>query len=183
MTDRVSDDRVAGLKNARELVVQLVQNDELSLAITVNDVFTKMLLLSAASYCESRTIDILIKLYEDRCGGGKTALAEFVKSQALNRKYYQLFDWDARNTNRFFGMFGSGFREYMQAKLENNSEYKDRVKAFLELGKMRNEIVHENLATFNLGKNADEIFSLYRDSQLFLDMIDTEIRLYISSGS
>ena len=167
---------IAGLVRAREQIRQLVQAGEPSLAATVDDVFKKTLLLSAASYCESRLTEILLSLYESKCGGS-VALSEFVRNQALGRKYHQLFNWEANNANQFFGLLGEDFKAHMLGKLKANSDYKNAEAAFLELGRLRNQAVHDNLAAFSLEKSVGEVLELYDRARSFLNIVDNEVRL------
>ncbi len=162
------------------LVAYLESAGEVSLQITVESVFAKTLLLSAASYYESRLTAILTGLYE--IGDQRSrVLAEFVKNQAIGRRYAQLFDWNAPNANRFLSAFGRDFRSYMQGIIGNDTELEESIKAFLELGNLRNQLVHENYAEFPLNKTAHEIFDLYRKADRFVEGFPEDIKRYANS--
>ena len=109
-------------------------------------------------------------------------LSEFVKNQALDRKYHQLFNWRAKHANSFFGLLGEGFKSHMRGVIESNPSYEKAEAAFVELGRLRNQAIHENLATFSLEKNAGDILDLYEESQRFLNIFDAEVRRYSSGG-
>ena len=164
----------------KQLIDHLSQARLPSLGTTVDDVFKKALLLYAASYYETLMTRILINLYEDNCCGNPI-LAEFVKNQALAHQYSKLFQWRDNNANSFFGLFGGNFKNYMKEKVKNSSNLSESVKAFLELGELRNQATHRDLATFSLDKTADEVFELYQQAELFIDMFSAEINDYIQS--
>jgi RiboL-PSP-HEPN len=93
-----------------------------------------------------------------------------VKNKALARQYHTFFNWDARNANSFFGLFGGDFKDFMTAKVEDDSTLEAGIKAFLQLGDSRNELVHENFATFALDKTAEEIYELYKKALRFVEV-------------
>lgn len=182
MSDDAASSMIARIMSAHEQVAEkLVPDGEPSLKITVDDVFKKMLLICAGSYCEVRLIDILVNLYKNECNG-RIMLSEFVKKQALNRRYHQLLDWDAQNANKLFRLLGKSFENHIRNVLESNPSYEKAEVAFVELGNLRNQAVHKNLATFSVDKSTDEIFDLYKKSQHFLDVFDAEMRRYSESG-
>ena len=162
------------------LVACLEAAGEVSLRITIDSVFAKALLISAASYYESRLTAVLVGLYEtgDR---GSRVLAEFVKNQAIGRRYAQLFAWDANNANRFFSSFGTDFASHMREVVRNDIALQESVRAFLELGNLRNQLVHENYAEFPLDKTAKEIYDLYQKANRFVERFPEDIELYINS--
>ena len=162
------------------LVARLESAGEISLQVAVQSMFAKTLLLSAASYYESRLTAILVGLYETGDQGSRV-LAEFVKTQAIGRRYAQLFAWDANNANRFFSSFGTGFGSYMRDLVRNDIELQESVRAFLELGNLRNQLVHENYAEFPLDKTAEEIFDLYQKANRFVEGFPEDIERYVNS--
>lgn len=182
MTDDASD-VIVKLKNEHTQVMERLAQARLpSLEATVDDVFKKILLLCAASYCENRLTEILFNLYKDSCKG-ECALPTFVKKQALERQYFRLFDWKQQNANQLFGLFGNDFKTHMKKKVEDSRDLDESIRAFLELGRLRNQAIHENLATFSLDKNAEDVFQLYEQTHLFVEVFSSEIRGYINGSN
>jgi len=95
-------------------------------------------------------------------------IEEFVRNKAISRQYHTLFRWDAPNANAFFGLFGLDFRSYMETKIREQEEMSESIKAFLEVGRERNRLVHQNYGTFTLEKDASEIYGLYRRARPFV---------------
>ena len=106
--------------------------------LTLDDVFKKNVLLSAASYFEDRITTILTDLYVSNYPEGRV-LAEFVKNQAIKQQYFKLFDWGAKSAKRFFKLFGEDFNKHMQEKVQDDYCLDDSIKAFLELGELRDK--------------------------------------------
>ena len=172
-------DALVKLKNEHQQVREnLTKVGHLSIRNTVDDVFKKFLLLSAASYLETEMTDVLTNLYKDNCSGG-SVLPTFVKKQALTRKYFTLFEWNAPNANKLFSLFGADFKTYMVSKVKENTDLNESIQAFLELGRLRNEIIHENLAVYTLQKTVDDIFDLYNQARFFVKTLSDEISEYI----
>src|SRR5271167_4148577 len=108
--DRLYDDN-------RSLLEHLNKAGEVSLASIVNEGFRKALALSAASYFESLIQDAIVRVV-DQCTSGADGVLEFVKNKAVERQYHTYFDWDRSNANKFFGLFGAGFKEFMTKKVQ-----------------------------------------------------------------
>lgn len=156
----------------------LATSNDVSLQNRVDAEFSKTLLLSAASYYEHRLTRMIVGFYEANVHGSAT-LAEFVKNQAIGRRYSQLFDWTSGNANRFFSSFGGEFRSYMRERVRVDLGLAESIRAFLELGNLRNEAVHENYAVFSLNKTVDEVFDLYEKAGHFVEDFPNELSEYI----
>jgi hypothetical protein len=115
--------------------------------------FTKVFVLSAASYFEDRIQDLITDLVNSSTQQNN-AIISFVKKKAISLQYHTYFDWGTKgdpykvgnNTNTFLSMFGDECKKALRAKIEDNDELKEAEKAFLEIGHMRNILVHSNFA-------------------------------------
>ena len=167
------------MQERQEILDRIGQHNSSSLQVTVEDMFTKMLLLYTASHCEKLIHDLVIDLYkyqyDDEC-----ILTEFVENQALNRQYHRMFNWKSNNANFFFQLFGKDFKEHMKNKVKKDVDLQNNSAAFVNLGHLRNEAVHENLTMYSLGdKNASDIIRLYNQACQFVDSISSEMRDFI----
>ena len=153
----------------------LSDSGDVSLQTRMQVNFVKILLISAFSYFEKRITDDVIAVFRESADGSD-ALAEFVRQKAVTRRFHEWFEWDKRNANRFFNAFGPTFGDVMQRRVEGLNE---SVRAFLELGQLRNQLVHGNFATFSLDKTLDEVFNLYRDANRFVEGFPEAIREHI----
>jgi hypothetical protein len=149
----------------------LGQAVEPSLCVTANDCFRKALLLAAASHFE-RTITASVLAYVEASSQKNPLVREFVRQKGLSRQYHTLFQWDGKNANKFFSLFGDDFRKHAEKCVRGDSKLEDGIKAFLELGDDRNRLVHEDFGNFSLEKTADEIFALFERAQTFTLQLD-----------
>jgi len=64
----------------------------------------------------------------------------------------------------------------MEDIIQKDEELRLAVGAFMELGRDRNRLVHEDFATFVLEKTAEEIYAQYKSALCFVMRISTELR-------
>ena len=164
----------------RILVEYLQANNRLQMLSRVEESFSKTLLIAVASYFEVQLTAIILDLYREMTEGSE-ALIEFVRKQGIGRRFAQLFQWETngrpgRNANSFYRLFGPEFANYMKDRVTEDRQLDAGVKAFLEIGNLRNEMVHGDFADFQLNKNVDDIYELYISAILFLDEFPKAIR-------
>lgn len=141
---------------------------EVSALVMVEDHARKALLLSVASHFEHKLTGHLKQLSSMT---KNPLLTEFVIRKAISRQYHTLFNWEGKNANSFFALFGSDFKQRMEVKVKADTALDNSIKAFLELGLLRNQLVHNDYATFSLEKTSDEIYHLYRAALHFVDSL------------
>jgi len=156
------------------LVDYLGAANEISLRNLVDNNFKKTLSLSAASYFEDQIRNIILKLVQQETNDNPV-ITSFVESQAVTRKYHTYFDWDKSNANKFFSMFGPDFKTSASDDVKTNNDLQDSIKAFLELGNIRNELAHLNFANFPLDKTSSEVYELYRKATMFVSYISEKL--------
>ncbi len=169
----------------RELVAYLQSSNQLQLQSRAEEAFGKTLLIAAASYFEVRLTQIIIELYRELTRGAE-ALAQFVKNQAIGQRFAQLFQWrdgtgSSRNANQFYSLYGPGFAAFMKQKVREDQTLNDSVMAFLEIGNLRNQMVHGNYADFQLNKTVEEVYKLYQSAANFVDGFSDSVREFIAS--
>ena len=159
----------------KELIAFLRQQGQLSFSQSVEVFLSKTLLLSGASYFESR-ITNAISDYATRISGSDEALISLVRTKAIERQYHTYFSWRAgsRSSAPFFAMFGSALKDLAKQELKNE-QLSRAAAAFLELGDLRNLLVHENFASYPLDKTSDEIHQLYGAALIFVIYIENKL--------
>lgn len=138
----------------------------------------KILLLSVASYFE-RKITANIKAYVEQSAGGNRLIVSLIEKRVLERKYHTFFRWDekTKNINEFLSMFGEDFKNEIAAriiatKVNDRETQKDYMLEFLKLGRLRNELVHEDFVTNRVGENTTEdIYKSFEKADKFIDFI------------
>ena len=164
----------------RDLVNYLMSNGQIQLRSRAEEAFSKTLIVAAASYFEIRLTQIIIELYRETTQG-VGVLVQFVERKAIGRGFSQLFQWNQNNANQFYSFFGNDFASRMRNKVRDDSGLADSVKAFLEIGELRNQMVHNNYADFQLSKTVDEVYNLYQTATRFVDEFQVTIREFLTT--
>lgn len=175
-------------KEFQDIVDYLSKQKQPSLSSDADKYFKKVLLLSSASYFEHEIKNILIDFVDKKINGEEKIL-NLLKKKAIGDQYYTFFNWGeknepnkpGKNANSFFSLFGENFKSEAQNEISNNIELDLSIKAFLEIGHLRNILVHSNFASYNLeNKTADEIYELHKKASRFLEFIKSK---FIESSS
>jgi len=98
--------------------------------------------------------------------------------KAIRRQYHTYFSWDAKNANQFFGLFGKEFKEFMNSEIKKDDKLDDSIKAFLEIGRERNRLTHEDIATFNLEKDTKALYNLYQTALYFVETLPKKLKQF-----
>lgn len=157
------------------LLSVLDEAGEVSLRAVADKNLRKSLLLAAASYFERRMTETVMSFVEDATNRNML-IAALVRNKAVSRQYHTWFRWDGTNANSFFGLFGSDFRDFMKERIREDDDLDDSVRAFLELGRERNRLVHQDFGTFPLEKTTKEIHALYTRAMRFVDAVPDALR-------
>lgn len=162
------------ISDYNELTKFLINRGQLSESINVKDHYRKILLLSCASYYETRIINAIKLFVKQKSSDEK--LCEFVNNKAINRQYHTFFDWNqTKNINNFLGLFGNDFKNKVSEEIKQNVSLANNTSAFLIIGAERNLIVHENFLEYNLEKTFEEIVELHNKSILFIDYLEKQL--------
>lgn len=143
----------------------LDRSQEVSLSTTYGSTMAKVFLLSCASFFEAEIKKILEEYVRNYSNDEK--IVHLIKNKILSRDYHTLFNWKEGNINNFTGFFGSDFKERVDREMKNNEDFNKNTKAFLEIGKERNQLVHNNFASYDSPKTMDEIYELYNKAKDF----------------
>ena len=146
-----------------------------SLFLTADEIFRKYLLVASASYFEERVKGILLD-YVRGSSGGNERLVAFVHSTVTNRGCHTLFSWEANNANQFWRLFGESFRDRMRERVRQDANLDDGVKAFLELTRDRNRLVHGDIGAVSFEKTSDEIYKAYKQALEFIESLPSILR-------
>ena len=157
----------------------LNESTQPSLSSDVNKSFKKIIVLSSASYFEHLIQGILIDFVTKETRNNLKAV-HFFKKKAIGMQFHTYFNWGekdnpdkpGKSANSFFALFGDDFKKEVEAEIKNNPSLDKSMKAFIEIGHLRNILVHSNFAAYNLdNKTADEIYDLYKTGLPFVDYV------------
>ena len=155
----------------------LVEANSPSELVAFSSNSSKVMLLAAASYFERRICQD-IEMY-GREVINLDHIPSFIAKQGLERKYHTLFQWEATNANKFFSLFGARFSAWVKGKVKEES-LEPAIRAFLALGNQRNELVHENYATFPVNSTYEEIWKSFTEGLHFIDWFPVKLREFPS---
>jgi len=145
-------------------------NGELSHVQLVVDAFRRNLVISAASLFEQLLKDAIIDLSRTRTDGD-AAIMCLVRVGVVDRGFHLMFSWKDRSPNSFFAYFGDPLGSAMRKDCANDPKLRDAGRAFLELGQLRNSMVHTNFAMFAFDDSPEEAYAKYLEAKLFVDYI------------
>lgn len=164
-------------------IVQMMDRyNAISFRNTLNDNFRKTLLLCAASHFEFRVTSDVVTFCAE-IAGGNSLIPSLVKNKAVSRQYHTWFEWKANNANAFFKMFGDDFRLHMSDLVTQDPNLTRSVSDFLEIGRERNRLVHQDYGSYFLEKTAEEIFALYASGLIFVEFIPKALRDYSTKSA
>jgi hypothetical protein len=151
---------------------------EISLQNSAEENFRKTFLLASASYFDARFRELLLSFFRD-VSKHSPVVVEFAQNTAINsRKYHTLFEWDGKNVNNFYKLFGEDFKTHMLQREKTDTSFAESAKAFLEVGRERNRLIHQNFAAFSIEKNTAELYDLYKKAYQFVVQLPEELRKY-----
>lgn len=147
----------------------LLDNNQMSLAINIENHYRKVFLLSCASYYESE-IQNIIKAFVSK-NSKDNRISYFLSNKAINRQYHTYFSWDSSNINTFLGLFGNEFKDKISSDIKSNPDLVESVRAFLAIGNERNKMVHENFLLYPLEKTLPELKQLNQRALSLIEYI------------
>lgn len=169
----MENERIEGqYQDSQELYSYLISKGEISFATYINSVYKKVLVLSAASYFESKISDLISK-YAIKASGTDKRIVNLIELKVIERQYHTLFDWKANNTNVFWKLFGEETKDRVREQINDNDELKQAEQSFIDLGRRRNLLVHENFAEFDVNITVEEIYLKYQQACYFISLIET----------
>ena len=157
-------------QDEQELHSYLMGSSEISFATYIDEVYKKVLVLSAASYFES-VISQAIICFAKNSATQDARIATLVEKKAVSRQYHTYFQWDQKNTNSFWALFGEETKRKVRKIIDASDEMKQSERDFLDLGNRRNLLVHENFSEYDVNITVDEIYKKYRSACKFIDII------------
>lgn len=159
-------------QDSQELYEYLVGKGEITFATYINNAYKKVLVLSAASFFES-AISKQISEYATKASGSDKRIVTLIESKVIERQYHTLFNWDAKNTNTFWSLFGEATKTKVREQINSDEKLRTSEVDFIELGKQRNLLVHENFAEYDVNITVDEIYKKYKSACDFISFIAT----------
>lgn len=144
----------------------------------LNRSYHKVLLVAAASSLEAQVKQIVKSFFTTE---GRMEFGTFVEKTVMARHYHTLFNWDGGKATGFFTSFGEVSVLRFKMLLAEDDDFKREHDAFMRLGSLRNQLVHQDYASFSLDDTPEELISLYRSAVRFPEKFE-EIIFWDSDG-
>ena len=167
---------VDALKADHDTLIELLVQHEPSMAQVMESTLAKVLLLATASELEAEVQRIIIDFYAETTGGHDVAIS-FVRNKAIERQFHTYFSWERSNANSFFGPFGAELKAHADAAVKSSADLAQAIRDFIQLGALRNQLVHQNYAMFTLSATANDIYAWYQSAFRFVDALPALLRL------
>lgn len=159
-------------KDSKELYDYLMSKGEITFATYIDNVYKKVLVLSVASYFERVVSDCILNFA--RVSSSKDyRVVKLIENKVIERQYHTLFDWKAKNTNAFWKLFGDDTKIKVRNLITESETLQKAELNFLEIGELRNLLVHENFAEYDVNLTLEDIYSKYRSACDFVSQIET----------
>lgn len=156
-------------------VLERLMNTELvSFISSYREIYRKIFVIACANSFERhfcRKLPELVSL--------NPFLRNFIKNQALERKYHTLFRWDSNNANGFYGLFGDDFSKQMQGLLKENSQAKQGEKSFLLIGHYRNLTTHKGFDSSEFQEDIASIKNKFDEAIVFYEILLNKIKEFV----
>lgn len=159
----------------------LVDRKEISFANAAADNFRRSLVLAIASYFEHRVTD-LVREVPRKHAMKHPFICALIERKAISRQYHTYFNWEAKNANSFFALFGDEYSGKAEKDVKQSVALGDSIKAFLKLGHTRNQLVHGNYVNFPVDMTTEEIFEMFQSALAFPSYLERTL-LASSDGS
>jgi len=159
--------------DGKRLSEVLTAQKEVSLEVSTQANQRKILLLSTASWFEFKLCEAM-RAFSAVHSNQHPGVQGVIRIKAIERQFHTWFDWKNKSAGSFYKLFGE-CGDTMKAKVAARAELKDGEKAFLELGQIRNELVHQNFAMFPLNMTSDEVYATYQRAALYVEWVGQEL--------
>jgi hypothetical protein len=160
---------VTNMYREHQDIVSFFGDDNPSFQASLERTLPKVLLLAAASEFEAKVCQH-IRDYATASATDKK-LVIMIDRWILSRNYFRLFEWDSKNAAPLWGAFGDDFKRHMKTRLKEDEDLKASLSAFLEIGRLRNELVHQDYANYVLLKTSSEIYQMYERATQFVESL------------
>lgn len=165
--------------NIKDLNEEISKNNTfVSLLFDYRQEYTKVFLIFCATSFEKKITSYLPQLLRiENC----PVKNNFFYTMFLNRKYHTLFDWNSNNANCFIGLFSTEVKTKLSNLRDNNSEFKECEKAFINLGRFRNMIVHDGIINYSFPTKIEDVYHMFEQSLEFISIVFKEIDSFIKN--
>jgi hypothetical protein len=154
------------------------RSNDISAILAYGEHSAKVLLLVGASYFERQIISAIEEWIH--AATQSAAMRHFVLNQAVERKFFSLFNFsaDSKNINGFLANFGADYSKWAKEDMKAATIDGNIQQTFLNFCRLRNSLVHSNYATYNIDKTIDEIWTEFERAEKLVRWIEGSFRKF-----
>jgi hypothetical protein len=157
-----------------EVIKYLVDQNEISFSSLISDLSRKSLVLAMASYLETVVCDIVREVVGRRSRGDEI-VKSLIEQKAIKRQYHTYFNWEGNNANIFFALFGDNFSTRVKAKVAANADLNEAIRSFLQIGNIRNLLVHNNYLSYPVDASREELLQKFQQAVRFIEFLEVTL--------
>lgn len=151
-------------------MVSTVGGSSPSALTALNRVYPKHILIAAASSLEDHVkVRLLPELFERY---GNVEIREFLSASVLKRGYHGLFEWSNDSASKLFSAFGAEAKARFKERTRTDPIFDDGQRSFMQLGRLRNELVHNDYVSRSITVTPGDVHIMYKKSLGFLERIE-----------
>ena len=168
-------------KELREIGEIVRASNDISTISAYGEHSAKALLLAGASYFERQIISSIERWMDTETQS--SAARHFIRHQAVERKFFSLFDFSAntRNVRAFLAKFGSDYNQWAQEDMRVAAVNENIQETFINFIRLRNSLVHNNYATNNIDKTIEEIWDEFKKAEILVTWVEGSFRRFAST--
>jgi hypothetical protein len=150
--------------------------EHLSIGQSLNRHFQRVLVVSAASLFEDKVKAAILTAVASAASNDERFVT-LVRVKAVERQFHTLFDWekDETGTNKFWAAFGGVLKKDSLEKQKKDPMLSNAAASFIQIGRLRNELVHGNFATQFIESTIDELKVKISAAELFVEFIKKQL--------
>lgn len=171
---------VESLYQDQKKMLDELSHREPSFHSTLQTMLPKVLMLAAASEFEHFVCAHIRDYVAESSSGDRISF--LVERKAINRQYHTYFDWPRQKAGTFWALFGPNFKKAVEGKISEQDDLSLGLKAFLEIGSVRNNLVHNNYADVTISYTLGEVYDLYVKGCNFVEALPSLLRIDIETS-
>lgn len=153
-------------ESLKDQELRILREIEIADLQALQRVWVKYLILAASSYFEAE-IKAHITEFVSHVSNKNASVLKIIKKQLLARHYHTIIDWkEETKLSSFCNFFSIDINKCA------DSEVRIRLEAefteFLNLGILRNDLIHKDLITFNVELTIEDVYKKYKSANGFV---------------
>lgn len=157
-----------------------VPADDISALNSLDQLYAKVLVISSGSEFESLVASMMMEF--GTRGALIPEITTLIQRKAVERQYFQNFDWSAKNINRFLSLFGGKVTELFDAATAAGVIPKESISDFISMNGHRNDLIHGNFAAASIDLTPEEVMAKFQSAVGLCDALEGILREVVEAA-